>query len=464
MTAIPSTPSSNPGTGILSSAGIGSGLNVDSIVTALVNAQKAGPQAQITNKATQANAKLTGLTTLGSGLAAMQAALAKLTSGSTFSSYNAVLGNATVGSTSTMANAKPGSYQLEVTQLATAQKRSSNAYVKTDAVGQGVLNIGVGSKSLALNVAGTDTLSDVADNINQSPDNPGVTATVVYGTGGAHLLLSSSQTGQANGFSISAGASSSSGLLALANQLDTPGTSEAKDAQLTLDGIAVTSASNSVSGAIDGVTINLTEAGSSSITVSQNTSVATDAVQAFVDAYNGYAGTVATLSSYDSQTKVAGVLLGDATLNSVQRSVSSLLSARVPGNAIGSLASLGITRAADGTLSVDSSKLNGALTNNPAAVQNLFAGADGYATTLSKALGGFTDPGGLIATREQSLTSSLTNLDTQQSALDARSAVYEKQLRQQYTALDTLTAKLNNTSSYLTSALKQLESTFTKSS
>lgn len=462
MTAI-SSATSNPGTGILSSAGIGSGLDVDKIVTALVGAKSAGPQAQITNKATQTNATLTGLTTLGSGLTSLQSALAKLTSASTFSSYSAVLGDTSVGTTSTLANAKPGSYQLEVTQLATAQKRSSDAYGKTDAIGDGVLNIGVGSKSFSFNVSASDSLSDIADTINNSSNNPGVNATVVYGAGGAQLLLSSAKTGQANGFTVSANATSSGGLLGLANKLGSPGASEAKDAQLTLDGIAVSSASNSVSGAIDGVTINLAKTGSSSLTVSQDTSVATDAVQAFVDAYNSYTSTVSALSSYDPTTKQAGVLLGDTTLTSVQRTIAGLLSNKVAGNAIGSLASLGITRGPDGKLGIDSGKLNSALTSNPGAVQDLFSGPNGYATTLNKALDGFTGPSGVIGTREQSLTDSLKKLDTQQAALDARSAVYERQLRQQYTALDALTSRLNNTSSYLTSALRQLESTFTKS-
>lgn len=461
MTAI-SSATSNPGTGILSSAGIGSGLDVNAIVTALVNAKSAGPQAQITNKATQTNAKLTGLTALGSGLTSLQGALAKLTSASTFSSYNAVLGNTDVGTTSTLANAKPGSYQLEVTQLATAQKRSSDAYGKTDAIGDGALSIGVGSKSFSFNVSATDTLSDIAGTINKSSDNPGVTATVVYGAGGAQLLLSSSRTGVANGFTVEANAASSSGLSALANKLGAPGASEAKDANLTVDGIAVTSASNSVSGAIDGLTINLTKTGSSSLTVSQDTSVATDAVQAFVDAYNSYTGTVDSLSSYDPQTRQAGVLLGDTTLTSVQRTISSLLSSKVSGNGIGSLAALGVIRGPDGKLSVDASRLKSALTSNPSAVQDLFSGPDGYATKLNKALDGLTGPSGVIGTREQSLTASLKKLDTQQAALDARSAVFEKQLRQQYTALDSLTSRLSNTSSYLTSALRQLESTFTK--
>lgn len=462
MTTISST-SSNPGSGILSSAGIGSGLNVDALVTGLVNFRKSGPQAQITNKATQTNATLTGLASLSSALSSLQSALSALTRTSTFSSYNAVLADTTIGTTSTLSDAQPGSYALDVTQLATAQKRASDAYGATAAVGSGTLTIGVGSKSFDLSVSATDTISDIAANINKATGNPGVTATVVNGAGGAQLLLSSNKTGVANGFTISAGSGSSAGLSTLATKLGTAGSSEAQDAQLSLDGISITSASNSVSGAIDGVTINLAKTGSTQLTVSQDTSVASKAVHDFVDAYNGYASTVSSLSSYDPASKTAGVLLGDTTLTSVQRQIASLLSSKVAGNSIGSLASLGIARSADGSLTVDDGKLNSALSANPAAVQDLFAGTGGYATRLNTALDAFTASDGVIATREKSLNDSLGKLNTEQAALDARMATYEGQLRAQYTALDTLMSKLNNTSSYLTGALAQLEATYTNS-
>lgn len=461
MTSI-SPASSNPGSGILSSAGVGSGLDVNSIVTALVNSKKAGPQAQITNKATQTNTTLTGLASLSSALTSLQSALSTLTRTSTFSSYNAVLSDASIGTTSTLPNAQAGSYALDVTQLATAQKRSSDAYGATAAIGNGTLTIGVGSNSFNLDVSPTDTISAIATAINHASDNPGVTATVVNGVDGAQLLLSSSKTGVANGFTVSADSGSSSGLSTLATKLGTAGSSEAQDAKLTLDGISITSASNGVSGAIDGVTINLAKTGSTQLTVSQDTSAATTAVQGFVDAYNSYASTVSSLSSYDPVTKSAGVLLGDTLLTSVQRQISSLLSSKVVGNSIGSLASLGIARSANGSLTLDSAKLSSALSSSPSAVQDLFAGPNGYATRLNTALDSFTASDGVIATREKSLNDSLGKLTTEQTALDARMTTYETQLRNQYTALDTLMSKLNNTSSYLTGALAQLEATFTK--
>lgn len=466
--AVPSAaPSSTPtpgSTGLITSAGIGSNLDVNKIVTALVNAKQAGPQAQITNQSTQTSATLAGLASLQSGLSSLQSALTALTQTSTFSSFNATLADATIGTTSTMTNAQAGNYTLDVTQLATAQKRSSAAHDQTAAIGSGTLSIGVGINSFDLSVSATDTLSDIAANINSASGNPGVTATVVNGASGAQLLLSSSKTGVANGFTISASGDSSAGLGALASQLGTVGSNEAQDAKLSLDGIAISSASNSVSGAIDGVTINLAKTGSTQLTVSQDNTAATTAVQNFVSAYNSYVGTVGTLSSYDATSHSAGVLLGDTTLSSVQRQIAAVLGSRVGGNSIGSLAALGVTRQPDGTMALDSTKLASALRSNPSVVQDLFTGPQGYATRLNTTLTAFTSSTGVLATRQQSLNDSLTKLSTQQTQLNARMSVYQTQLLKQFTALDTMMSQLNNTSSYLTSALAGLEATYTKNS
>ena len=355
-----------------------------------------------------------------------------------------------------MPNAQPGSYNLTVNHLATAQTRASSAYASGSAVGAGTLTVSVGNQSMNLKVSATDSISSIATAINQSSGNPGVQATIVNGANGAQLLLTSTKTGVANGFTVSAGSGSSAGLTSLASTLNTAGSNEASDASLSIDGIAVTSASNSVSGALNGVTLNLVATGSSTLTVSQDTSAVTGAVSDFVNAYNSYISTVGTLSSYDPSSKQGGVLLGDTTLMSVQRQVNSVLSSSVPGNSIGSLAALGITRNADGTLSSNSSTLSSALQSNPGAVQDLFAGTNGYATRLNSMLDGFTASNGILATRTASIQSQLSNLSQQSTALTARMNVYATQLRQQYTALDTLMSSLNNTSSYLTSSLQAM--------
>lgn len=452
--------STTSGSATISSLGLGSGLDVNSIVTALVNARKAASQNQITSRTTQTNNLLTGLSSLNSALGGIQTALSTLSSVNTFSSYNATLtpqgASSSIGTASTMSSAHAGSYTIAVSQLATAQKRASNAVASGTAVGEGTLTITVGSNTMNVAVSATNTLADIATAINGSSSNPGVTATIVNGTNGQQLMLSSSKTGVANGFTISANATSSAGLTSLATTLNTAGSNEAQDAKLTVDGIAVTSATNTVTGMMDGVTLNLTGTGTNTLTVAQDNTAATNAIQGLVDAYNSYVSTTSSLSSYDKSTGAAGVLLGDTTLSSVQRGIGSVLSGAVKGNSIGTLANLGITRNADGTLALDTSKLATAFQNNPAAVKDLFVGTNGYATKLNTTINAYTQSGGVISTRMDSLNNTLTQLSQQQTALNNRMATYQTQLQSQYTALDTLMSSLNNTSSYLTTALAQL--------
>lgn len=451
------------GTGLLSSLGLGSGLDVTSIISALVNAKQAGPQAQITAKTQQDQNQIAGLTGLGTALSALQSALSELTSSSTYSTYGATLSNTAVGTATTLPNATPGTYDISVSALASAQKRLSGAFSSSTAVGAGSLSISVGSNTIAVPVSSTDTLSSIATSINNAANNPGVSATVVVGKSGSQLVLTSTKTGVANGFSVSASSDSSTELNSLATSLNTAGSSEASDAALTIDGIAVSSASNQVSGALTGVTLNLAATGTSTLTVQQDTSPISSAVNDFVTAYNSYSSMIGTLSSYDASSGTAGVLLGDSTLASIQRQVSAVIGSSVSGNSIGTLASLGVTRNADGTMSLDASKLATALSTNSSAVQGLFSGTKGLATQLNNTINDYTGSSGILQTRITSLNGNLTTLQTETTALNARMSVYQQQLAQQYTALGTLVSSLNNTSSYLTQSLASLNTSSSKS-
>lgn len=452
------------GTGLLNSLGLGSGLDVNAIITAMVNAAEAGPQAQITNQTNLDNNQIAGLTGLQTALTGLQTALNELTSSSTYQTYNASFSSTgsgssatSIGTATTLPDAVPGTYSVNVSSLATAQMRTSSAYASSAAVGGGSLNISVGSNSINVPVLPTDTLQTIASNINNASKNPGVTATVVSGVNGNQLVLTSSKTGTANGFSISASSTSSSGLTSLANTLNTPGSTEATDAKLTIDGISVTSSTNTVSGALTGVTMNLSSTGTSTLTVAQSTTPITTAVNDFVSAYNNYATTVNTLTSYDPTTKQAGLLLGDPTLSAIQSQISQALSGSVAGNSVGSLAALGITRNADGTLTAGTS-LASTITSNPSAVQNLFSSTKGIATQLSSLVTNYNSTTGILQTKITNLNSAITNLQTQQTALNARMATYQQQLVKQYTNLGTLMSSLNNTSSYLTALSKQSSS------
>lgn len=448
------------GTGILSSLGLGSGLDVSSIISALVSAAESGPQSQITNQTNSDDEQIAGLSALSTALTGLQTALSELTSSSTYETYNATFSaNSTsasgVGTATTLPDASPGTYSVDVTQLATAQTSISSPYASGTAVGGGSLDITVGSNTMDLTVSSTDDLETIASNINNASDNPGVTASVVAGTNGEQLVLTSTQTGTANAFTVSAGSDSSSGLTALASQLNSPGSGAAQDAELTVDGIPATSSSNNVSGVLTGVTMDLTSTGSSTLTISQSTTPISTAVSDFVTAYNTYNSEVSELSSYDASTGEAGVLLGDPTLGAIQNQISEAISSTVQGNSIGNLATLGITRNDDGSLSLDTTTLDDALSSDPSAVQNLFSSTNGIGTQLSNLVTNYNSSSGIIQTRINDLNTDVSNLATQQTALNARMATYQEQLVKQYSNLDTLMTSLDNTSSYLTDLEKQ---------
>jgi flagellar hook-associated protein 2 len=448
------------GTGILSTLGLGSGLDVSSIITALVNAAEAAPQQEITNQTNSDDNQIAGLTALSTALTGLQSALSELTSSTTYQTYTAAFSaNSTsasgVGTASTLPDATPGTYAVDVTQLATAQTSVSSAYSSGSTVGAGTLDITVGSNTLDLSVSASDSLETIATNINNASNNPGVTANVIAGTNGDQLVLTSQQTGTANAFTVSASSDSSSGLTALASQLNSPGSGAATDAELTVDGIPVTSSTDNVSGALTGVTLNLTSTGTSTLTVSQSTTPITTAVNDFVSAYNTYNSDVGELASYNSSTGQAGVLLGDPTLDAIQTQLSQVISSTVQGNSIGNLASLGITRNDDGSLSLNSETFDNALSSDPSTVQNLFASTNGIGTQLSNLVTNYNSSSGILQTRITDLNTDVSNLSTQQTALNARMATYQEQLVQQYSNLDTLMTSLDNTSSYLTDLEKQ---------
>jgi len=448
------TTTSSPGTGLLSSAGIGSGLDVDSIVQALVNAKQSGPQGQIAAQAKQDQNLEAGLSGLSSVLDSLQSAMDAL--GSSFSKFQADLSDTDVGSATAVGGATPGTYDISVSSLATAQKRVGDALDGDAPVGDGTLSISVGGQSMQLAVSSTDTLADLARAINQASDNPGVTAAVLKGTNGSQLVLSSNKTGIANAFSVSANATSSDGLIGLANALDTPGQNEASDASFSIDGVPMSSASNTVNGALNGVTLNLAATGDTQLTVAQDTDGITQAAQDFVSAYNQYASTVSQLSSYDVDTGDAGLLLGNATLLSAENQLSSVLGNVVGGNALVSLANIGITRNADGTMSLDTDTFGAALNGDPQSMQDLFTGSSGYVTKLDAVIDTFTGPDGIIPSQLTSLDGDLDDLNDQVVALNQRMSDYQKQLEAQYTNLDTLMTQLNSTSSYLTQSLQAM--------
>lgn len=382
----------------ISSPGVGSNLDVNGIVTKLM-AVESQPLTQLTKKEAAYQAKLSAYGNLKSALSSFQGALSALNSSSKFTGLSASVADSTVMSASASSVATSGSHTVEVTQLSQAQAMRTNftAANVTDVVGTGTLtfyfgtdNAGVftpnpekGAQTVTIGPE-NNTLSGVRDAINSA--NIGVSASIVN-DGTTNRLVLSSVNGAANSLKIAVADGDGnntdmSGLSQLAydpagvkNMVETLA---AKNSTVIVDGITISSATNQVNTAIQGVTLNLvkTNVGSpTKVTVARDTSSVTTAVDSFVKSYNDLAKTIKDLTSYDAKTKVAGTLLGDSVVRSVQSQIRGVLNTAIRdlNGESTTLSSIGVSFQKDGTLKLDSSKLTAAVNSDATRVAGLFA-------------------------------------------------------------------------------------------
>jgi flagellar hook-associated protein 2 len=452
----------------------GSVINVSSLVSQLVAATQA-PQEALINTQTQAvTAQISALGTLKSSLSTFQSALSTLDSPSAFDTETANTSNSAVFTATATSGAPVGTYGVSVTHLAQAQQILSGSLATNGAtaLGPGTLQLSLGNTSFSISVDSTDdTLNGIAAAINSASGNPGITATVLQGTDGAHLLLSSTQTGAANTIQVNE-TDSGTALAALTypapNPAD-PGTdlhytvqSAAQDAEYSVAGVAATSPTNTITSALNGVTLTLTGPTAADTTASLSVSTDTATIQgnisAFVSAYNTLVGSFSSLGGFDSTTSTAGPMMGNAVLSGIESQVQNALYSIVNtgSSTYNSLASIGITTNSDGTLSLNSNTLSNAMSTNFSAVSALFSGTNGVATTLNTVLTQALSSTGSISTDSQSLVSQENALSAQTTQLNTQMTALTASLTQQYSALNTLLSSLQTTSAYLTQAFASL--------
>lgn len=435
----------------ISAAGIGSGLDVNSLVTQLVNAERA-PQAQrIASAQGRINVTLSALGTFKGGLAALQTAVKALTgSGNTIGKLTTSLSAEGIIAATAGSGAVAGRYDVEVLSYAKAHKVATTAYAggASSVVGNGTVTIGVGGSSFDVTlVDGANTLADLRDRINAATDNTGVTASILTEDAGARLVLTSTGTGTAKALSVSAGL------------ITTEDVQPATDAQIKIDGYTHTSSSNTISTAIQGVTLNLLKSAPGTtvtVEVKPDQTASSEAIQNLVRAYNAVIGVVKKHASYDAATKTGGPLMGDVGVRSAMQALRSVLGGAAGDGNLTTLSQLGITTNTDGTLEVDAAKLSTALTADVDAVKDLFAGTTGFGTRLAGVLDGFVGTEGRIDSETERLQTRLDAFDDQTEALDRRMALVESRYRRQFTALDTLLGQMQTTSSFLTQQLGNL--------
>ena len=462
-----------------SAAAGGSVIDVNSLVSQLVTATRAGQDANISKQTQAVTTQISALGTLKGALSTFQDSLSTIDTVSAFNAATASSSDSTVFTASAGTSATPGSYSVSVSQLASAQQLVSKPFTGggSDTVGTGTLQVSLGGTSFNINVDSTNnTVAKLASAINSATGNPGVVATVITGSDGAHLVLSSAQTGAANSIKLTetdGGTGLSSVTYDPTNAANYTEIAKAQDAQFNISGIPHTSASNTVSDALNGGTLTLTgvsKAGattgtlaSSQLTVASDTDAITTNVSAFVDAYNTMIKAIQPLGSYDQTTQTAGPMLGDATLQGVQNDIRSALYGLVNtgSTTYNSLASVGITTNKDGTLSFNKTNFQTALASAPTAVTQLFAGTKGVAATLETRINSELNSGGAIDSRSKTLIKQENALTDQTTKLNDQMTALTASLTQQYSHLNTLLSSLQSMSAYLSqqfSALPKVQS------
>jgi len=466
----------------ISSLGVGSGLDLNGLVQKLLDAERVPVENRLNQKEAGLQAELSAFGTLSSALSTLQSAVSPLkdiTPGRT-----AVSSNPDIVEVSASDTAATGSYNVTVNQMASAHSLASNAFAaKTDVVGTGTLTFTFGTTTYD---PSTDTYSGFTANANRTPvsitvdstnntlegirdtvnaADAGITAVIVNDGSGFRLLFESDDTGAEN--SVEVTVSDADG-----NDTDTSGLSQlafnasatnlvqtvaAVDANITVNGLQVYNPSNVISTALDGLTLTLKTQSASpvAITVSQDKGAIRDAIEGFVTSYNDLVSTIDQLTSYDPDTQEAGLLLGDSLVRGLESHLRNQLVSRPDtGNQfIQTFADLGVKSNREGKLEIDDRALDNALSGNFDEVVQFL---NSVSKPFDEAIQGYLGTDGLIKSRMESVQKGIDDLGEERQKLEVRLSRLQESLIRKYSALDTLLAGLQQTSTFLSQQLAKI--------
>ncbi|MEE4203751.1 MAG: flagellar filament capping protein FliD [Halieaceae bacterium] len=477
-------------------SGLGSGLDIDGLVTGLVNAERVPQQNRLLNREQTATNLISAFGQLKGVLSSLQSKLAPLQNPDTFTQISSSSTQSAAVSVSSDSTAATGSYQVSVQGLATTQSFASGTFAAADTVvGTGTLTLAFGTPTFSGGDPDTytsfdadpertpieitidssnNTLEGVRDAINEA--DAGVSASLVKDGDQYRLLLSTDETGVSNSLAVSVTGdgdgnnADNAGLSALAFDATTANltqTRAANDAQFTINGLALTSPTDTVTDVLDGVTLTLkkiTET-DATISVSENRSAITSAVGEFVEIYNEYISTSDNLTSYDAASQVRGPLQGDFSARSIRSQLRNELTspAGFDTGTFNALAQIGISTDRDGRLTFNAGSLNEALDTDPQSVIAIFADTEvngterlGLASRLDSVLEGIVGSRGLLDSRTDGLNDTIARISADREVLNERMEALEARFRIQFNALDALLANITTTGDFLQQQLDNL--------
>jgi flagellar hook-associated protein 2 len=452
-------------------AGLGSNLDINTLVTNLMNVEKV-PLKALTDKNTKYQATLSAFGTTKGALSSVQAAAQALKDAMASIPATATVSAPTVVSATAAGGATPTNIGLTVQSLAQAQRLYSGAFASVDTVvGGGTLTIDRGSFTNSTFIVNTNipaatitipanaTLTDILDAINNA--QAGVTASIVNDGSGFRLVLGANDTGAAQGMRINVADDDGNptdpvGLSKLAydpaaavnNGRNLTQARAAADAVFSIDGLPMSRPTNSVADAVASVTLTLTATGDTNVSITRDLTKMRSALDDLVKAYNSASGTMKSQTSYDPATRTGGPLNGESSvrgiLSQLRRTVTS--SYGVDGDAYRTLSSLGVSFKSDGTLSVESTKYNAAMSANAVAASKMIGA---FASTLNDSLTTTLGGDGPLASRTNGLQTAMKRVTDDQTRMQARLDAIEARYRTQFSALDSMLSSMNSTTSFL---------------
>lgn len=479
----------------ISSLGVGSGLALEELVTQLIQAERRPKIESLQERQNEVNVSLSGYSKLKSELSKVLDSLETLRSSRDMNARTAIINGVSPSSTdggdeddastsptsqylsaTASSNAAAASYEVSVEALAQGSKAKSAAFTGTDQVinstaGTLTLATANGDSSFSINVDAGATLSDIASAINNSNDNYGVSASIIN-TGGANpetrLVLSSSVTGAENELVVTNDNAELDAVSTVASGAGAAGLTiaaedQASDSRLNIDGIDVYSSSNTFTNAIEGVEIN---AKSLSPGDPQTLEIATDKegiknnVKDFVEAYNKFVDESNKLTKVNVEG-TSGALVGDSMIRGLSSGLNNIIGGAVASGETGfkTLYSLGLSFDSEGKLEFGDegeAKLDEALSSDFNSVSKLFSNEDGIATQLDSYIKQYTQLGGLFDSKEDVFESQKENLTQERERFNRYMENYEKNLRAEYQALDSMIGQMNQTMSALQGQLANL--------
>lgn len=460
----------------VTSLGVGSGLDLESLVENMISVQRDSKVSAYEDKISDYESEVSAYGAIKSALEKFETSVETLADSDLFTGRTATLTQPSSGdiiSVEADSDASNGSYNISVSQLAQGSRSVSSAGLfsssddEVTAVG-GDLTFTAGTETFTITVAAGTTLSELREQINDDSSNFGVSANLVDdGSGNVYLTLNSDVTGDGNDLVVTNTDESLDNVSSVTTGAGTPGLSiaaedAAQDAVINVDGIDIRSDSNTFENAVSGLTIKTlavseTDANGDPETAKAEVDFDTETVQEtleeFVTAYN------TLLSVFDKYTDTDAILNGSSLVRGLEGSLNSdLMSIFDDAGALTNIFDIGIEMDDDGTLSLDTTAFSEAMEESYDDVVTLFSGENGLASILEEMLGNYTGSSGLLKDMVDTSQASADKTEESLENFEYRMDLYEEQLRARFTTLDTLLASMNSNGTYLLTQLSSLSS------